>query len=276
MSKIAENIYKQQVLDLLEEIKFTIRQAEEEGDEDAMERINALLNKKLEENYEPKHSIGRSWDFSLEKAMDVFAEDDQIILRGFRDSDMLDYIKTKCEQSVIFSRLYETEDAVISDWKDANGEDTFGCAVIRKSDNKYLGYIMLKSTKRNLWEIAIEFLKEFCHEGYGRRTVNLFLKEISAITDKKQFQALVEPENEPSQYFFSSIGAELVDIYDYFFHGDEEAMERIEVKNIADITPRMIELADFLDVEPQKLLTNVLDYRIYVSDGEIVKKANFR
>ncbi len=61
-------------------------------------------------------------------------------------------------------------------------QGTFG-NVIGKSDNEFVGYISIKDTKSNLWEIAIELLQKYCHKGYGSRAVALFLPSISKVTN---------------------------------------------------------------------------------------------
>lgn len=59
------------------------------------------------------------------------------------------------------------------------------------------------------------------------------------------------------------LNAELVDIFNLMFE-DEDEEEAFANENLDMITDHMIHLAEKLDIEPRKLLTNVLDYRIYV------------
>lgn len=120
----------------------------------------------------------------------------------------------------------------------------------------------------DLWEIGIEFLQEYCHMGYGTAALRLFLSVITDITGKTQFQTLVETDNILSQKLMEKLGARLVDIYDYVFHSEEGA-EVFEEEHLNEITDRMVELAEEIGVEPRKLLSHVLDYRLLVEDGEI-------
>lgn len=145
---------------------------------------------------------------------------------------------------------------------------------MEKKDNQYIGYISIKDTSRNLWELAIELLAEQCNKGYGYRAVSLFLAEVSRITEKKQFQTLVEVDNSiPSQMLMEKLQASLIDIYDYAFGGDEKKAQSFEECHLDRIKDRMRELAKELRVEPRKLLSHVLDYRIFVENGKIVKKS---
>lgn len=212
---------------------------------------------------------GKGWDFSKEKELDTFAEDEMIFLRNCCDSEKKAYIQIKKENTDT-PELYDDENAIEVTWNMFNSERSFCCSIIRKVDNKFLGYISIKDTKSNLWEMAIEMLQEHCRKGYGLRAIALFLPAVSKITDKSQFQALVETDNIPSQKLMEKSGAKLIDIYDYSFHGDEAAAIAFEEKNISEITERMVELAEQLGVEPRKMLSHVLDYRFFIQEGKIL------
>ena len=172
------------------------------------------------------------------------------------------YIQIKRENSES-PDFYEKEEMVKSSWEIFQTEYSLVCSIIRKSDNCFIGYVSIKDTRVNLWEIAIELLQEHCNKGYGTRAIPLLVNEVSRITSKKQFQALVETDNLPSQLLMEKIGAKLIDIYDYSFYGDEEAANAFEEKHLEEITERMIALAKWIDVESRKMLSHVLDYRIY-------------
>lgn len=214
------------------------------------------------------------WDFGNERLLEVFAEDDTIYLRHMRESEKDHYMQVKWENSEL-PDLYEEEDSVQRIWEDMKAEKSFCCSIIRKSDNAFIGYVSIKDTSSNLWEIAIELLKSHCHKGYGSLALKLFLPAVSQITGKTQFQALVETDNEPSQRLMERCNAGLIDIYDYTFHGDEEAAFEFEEKNMGEITDRMVCLADKLGVEPRKMLSHVLDYRFFVKEGRLVKKEEY-
>lgn len=65
------------------------------------------------------------------------------------------------------------------------------------------------------------------------------------------------------------LGARLIDIYDYTFQGDEDAATAFEEKYLAEITERMVMLAEQIQVEPRKMLSHVLDYRFFLENGKI-------
>ena len=271
--KAVEKAFLEKMLRLLEEMEQQNGEEKKIYRSQIMEMLDAKceeLEKKLEKL--EAGSNEKIWDFSKEKAMDIFAEDDVILLRNCRDSEKEKYIQVKKENTDA-PEYYDSEIAVDSTWKMFKGEKSFCCSIIRKSDNEFIGYISIKDTKSNLWEIAMELLQEHCHKGYGSRAIALFLPAISRIANKTQFQALVETDNIPSQMLVEKLGARLIDIYDYTFQGDEEMATAFEEKYMSEITERMVLLAAQIGVEPRKMLSHVLDYRFFVEDGKILNRA---
>ena len=137
-------------------------------------------------------------------------------------------------------------------------------AVVRKKDNEYIGYLGIKDTSAKSWEFCIELLKEYCNQGYGFDAIKLFLKKISEITgeNKQQFTALVEVDNIPSQKLMLKLGGELIGLNDFIFYYEERS-KKFEEDHLNEITEDMIKIAKELSVEPRKLLSHVLEYRIY-------------
>ena len=269
---VMEKVFLEEFLKRLEEME----QQNGEEKEISHAQIMDMLDAKCEELEKKIEKIkvgcsGKIWDFGKEREMDVFAEDDVILLRNCRDSEKEKYIQVK-KENTDNPEYYDSESVVDSTWKMFEDEKSFCCSIIRKSDNEFIGYISIKDTKSNLWEIAIELLQEYCHKGYGSRAIALFLPEISKITGKTQFQALVETDNIPSQLLMEKLGARLIDIYDYTFQGDEEAATAFEEKYMFEITERMVLLAEQIGVEPRKMLSHVLDYRLFIEDGRILNK----
>ena len=270
--KTIEKVFLKEILRLLEEMEQQNGEEKKIYHSQIMEMLDAKtkeLEKKLEKL--TTGSNGKVWDFGKEREMDIFVEDDVILLRNCRDSEKEKYIQVK-KENTDNPEYYDNESAVDSTWKMFEDEKSFCCSIIRKRDNEFIGYISIKDTKSNLWEIATELLQEYCHKGYGSIAIALFLPAISKITGKTQFQALVETDNIPSQLLMEKLGARLIDIYDYTFQGDEEAATAFEEKYMSEITERMVLLAGQIGVEPRKMLSHVLDYRFFVEDGAIINK----
>lgn len=235
--------------------------------EEKMQELDSLVN-----GFKPK-SQNILWDFTKERSRNIFVEDEEIYLRGYR-SEENEYIRQIKKENSGTPELYEDDEL----WKQSSNwlrqDKAFICSIFDKKENTFIGYISIKDTESNLWEIAIELLAEHCNKGYGTRAIRLFLPAISAITSKTQFQALVEPDNIPSQMLMEKCGAKLIDIYDYSFEGDEDAAADFEERHLDLITERMKELAKVIDVEPRQMLSHVLDYRFFIEDGVIVNRKN--
>ena len=237
-------------------------------DENAAKEYDTLQNQEIQHLKDElekltQKSSGKAWNFSKEKSQSIFAEDDVLELKPLT-ADYYDlYIKTRAEYAYTPNYYLDPEkrEFILSEF---NQDESLFLAVINKSNNAYMGYVGLKDTTRNLWEFSIELLPEYCKQGNGYRAIKCFLKKVSEITGdaKQQFMALVEVDNIPSQKLMLKLGGRLIDIYDYIFH-DEERAEEFEEEHLDEITDHMIELAEELMVEPRKLLSHVLDYRIF-------------
>lgn len=265
MSNIYDKAQKKQIDELVNPLIEIISQLEKsENNEEVIslvrERID-LIKKELNKNKES--SKGELWDFGIEKTQDLLTEDDVLELKPLT-ADYYDlYIKTryaylKYKYNPLYRKLRINE---------ITSDEVFFAAAIRKKDNAYIGYVGIKDTTEELWEIAVELLPEYCNNGYGYKTLRLFLKKIAEITEnsKMQFRALVEVENIASQKLMRKLGGKLTGIYNYVFHNKDKAKE-FEEEHLNEITDHMTELAKELNVEPRKLLSHVLDYRIFAEN----------
>ncbi|RKI68138.1 N-acetyltransferase [bacterium 1xD42-67] len=250
-----------EILAMLEEMKGT-----SEGDDFQIgkQKILARLEEMIAEDKRPLSTVIRTndgWDFSKEKGEDILAEDDIVRLRPFSAGDERFYFQIR-EKYRIFNKENIPEEKLIAGyWDETQQRSAFYCVIERVSDVAKMGYIALKDTSKDMWEIAIELDSAYCHQGYGTRAIMLFLQKIGKITPKRQFQFLVEVDNIPCQSCMKKLNAELVGIHNLAFDCEEDA-ETFAANNLNMITEHMKTLAGELDVPPQKLLSHVLDYRV--------------
>ena len=92
-----------------------------------------------------------------------------------------------------------------------------------EDDSQKIGYIAVKDTSKELWEIAIELDNAHCGQGCGSKAITLFLKRLNEITTKNQFQFLVEVDNIPCQNCMKKAGAELLGLHNFAFDSEEDA-----------------------------------------------------
>ncbi len=111
-----------------------------------------------------------------------------------------------------------------------------------------------------LWEIVIELGTEYCRQGYGFRSLSMFLDRISELSGRNKFKSRVAPDNTASQRLMEKVEFQIIGLSDcYGLKEDEKS--RIEKEYLALIDDSMKLLAERIGVAPEKLLTNVLEYR---------------
>ena len=220
-----------------------------------MEEIVALMRK-----HERKDGV---WDFSRERERDVFTQDDTLILRPLTVLDGDFYADIRMQ----YSAYYRAEISTGSHRKESLYVwaifmlRQFYCVIEKAEDRTPIGFIGIKDSTKDVWEIAIELDQHYVGQGYGPHSVRLFLNEISRITGKTDFQAKVDADNVPSQKCFQKLG-KLVGICPAGFPMTPEKEERVIRLFHDSIDDHIRELAASLGVEPEQLLVKVLDYRM--------------
>lgn len=203
------------------------------------------------------------WDFSREKEQPIFVSDSVVTLRPVNAGDVDFYIAVRTQYSMIYrviigTKRHSSESLFLTDLCQP---ESFYC-IIEDATRTPIGYLGIKGTGEEVWELAIELDGKHTHQGYGSHSIRLFLNEISQITGRTVFRATVEADNVPSQRCFERLGAELVGLC----HGEilrtPEEKARFEENNLNLIDDNIRALAERLAVEPRKLLSHLLEYRI--------------
>lgn len=224
-----------------------------------LDRLEEMITESKEKQSEPVETRS-GWDFSKEKIQHIFAEDGMVRLCPFFGGDERFYFLIR-EQYRIFEKNFPEEQLIAGYWTETQKDSAFYCVIERMSDRVKLGYVALKDTSKDLWEIAIELDLAHCRQGYGARAIVLFLQKVREITGKNRFQFLVEVDNIPCQNCMKKIKAKLVGVHNFAFDTEKEA-EAFEKRHLELITDHMKALAEELDVAPRKLLSHVLDFRL--------------
>lgn len=145
---------------------------------------------------------------------------------------------------------------------DLSKPESLYCIIEDAADETRVGYLGVKDTRDDIWEIGIELDERFTHQGFGSRSIGLFLNELYRITGKPEYKAWVETDNLPSQKYFEKLGARLIGLCNGPILKLEEEKRLFEENNLNLIDNNMKALAARMGVEPRKLLSHVLDYRI--------------
>ena len=184
--------------------------------------------------------------------------ENEIILRKVQDSDKHIYIELQKENNIVKSMMKEEAYRNML-WNEHIEYKALMFSVI--VDNEYAGYCGIKNTTHEQWEIAIEILNKWKHKGIGYRAISVMLDEIKNRLNVSEFRVRIDAENYPSQRLFEKLGAEPNGISEFLLH-EEADIRRCEEENIHLLDERIQKLAKQFNVEPRKLLSHVLEYKL--------------
>ena len=202
------------------------------------------------------------WDFSHEKSLPVFAQDDDIALCPITPDDEEFYRSVRIQYSLIYRSAYYTAEEHKTDLflNEALASEVFYCII--REESIPIGYLGIKDTSANLWELAIELDGKYTRQGFGPRSICLYLNELQRITGKSEFKVRIEVDNILSQKCFEQLGARLVGLCDSAALKTDDEKQHFEEGHLDLIDAHLTELANRLGVEPRKLLSHVLEYRL--------------
>ena len=184
--------------------------------------------------------------------------ENEIILRKVQDSDKHIFIELQKENNIVKSMMKEEAYRNML-WNEHIEYKALMFSVI--VDNEYAGYCGIKNTTHEQWEIAIEILNKWKHKGIGYRAISVMLDEIKNRLNVSEFRVRIDAENYPSQRLFEKLGAVTNGVSEFLLH-EEADIRRCEEENIHLLDERIQELAKQFNVEPRKLLSHVLEYKL--------------
>lgn len=203
------------------------------------------------------------WDFSREKSQPVFVQNDTVILRPVKESDADFYVAVRMQYSMMYRGMVNVDkhrsESLFQ--LDLCQPESFYC-IIENREQVPIGYLGIKDTSAEIWELAIELDRQYTQRGLGPMSIVLFLNEVSRLTGKIAFKAWVEADNIPSQKCFEKIGAVLIGLCDGPLLKTPEDKERFEEGHLDLVDDHIRCISEILGVEPRKLLSHVLDYRM--------------
>lgn len=266
MQEIAAKIERKQLRDELELLKKLGSDGQEVVTKEEILRVVKEKEKELLEEirYLEKREedlIGGEYDLSLFDK-NILCEDSEIVLRIPADNDLEPYYFLKKEYAYMKSAFAKPE--FKNDlWQEYLSEESLYYTIARREDNVFIGYCGVKNLNRKVWEIAIEIKSDCCHRGYGYRALKMYLETVANIFNRHEFASRVDTDNIASQNLMEKLGFQPYGLSEFLLHREEDKLAaEEEYKDKLD--DRYMTLAKKFEVEPRKLLSHVLEYRIVV------------
>lgn len=208
--------------------------------------------------------IGASVSF-WDEGEAVYA-DGRITLRRVRAEDREKYIEVQRENTIM-PFMFKDEGFVESLWKMHIESTALMCSVVGSGNREYMGYCGIKNVCAEKWEVAIELLKEHTGQGIGTLAVRGLLDAVVRRCGVTEFRIRIDPDNYASQGMFEKLGALPNGISEFLLHGAEDIRD-CEEENLGDIDEGLVAVADKFHVEPQVLLSHVLEYKLIWRGGD--------
>jgi len=150
-----------------------------------------------------------NWNFFDENG--VLGENETILLRRIEEEEYSLFGQVLAEGKKN-KEDYQTEDTVSFYKEELNREDALYCAIIRKDEALFCGYIGISELSETPWEFAIELFKRYHRQGIGYRALSLFLESVKNRTGVNEFKSCVEGLNLASQKLMEKAKGNLVNV----------------------------------------------------------------
>lgn len=110
---------------------------------------------------------------------------------------------------------------------------------------------------------SLTIKSEYCHKGYGYSALKMYLETVAKISNRHEFSSRVDTDNIASQNLMGKLGFQPHGLSEFLLHKEEDKLAaEEEYKDKLDA--RYMALAEKFKVEPRRLLSHVLEYRIVV------------
>lgn len=261
-----EHYQSKEHLVLLDLESFLQDLIDEEDNDKRIEMINqkeqellshmGMTHEELEKQYTAEHEVYQR----LHTFPDILFENDFFILRIPCEQDKDPYIELR-KVNAYSKYMYKIPKLIDEEWAQHIQNKSLNYSIISKNNNTYIEYCGIHDLSEAIYEISIELVGDYQNKGYGYMIMNAFLEKVHSITGISNFSCRIDPDNVASQKLFEKIGFQPFGLKDFVFYTEEEK-KQIEEQDKDRIDARYLELAHKFDIEPQKLLTHVLEYRL--------------
>lgn len=231
------------------------------GSDAVMNMLSLEVEKIMAQFDEPKEKTENlNFDKSiLSKNGKCLVESDRVVLRAISDEDYEDYIEVSYECSIMRSAF--KEDAFKKDlWESFLADTAANFSIFDKATGEYVGYCGIKNINVENWELVIELLKKYRHQGYGYHALVVMLNALMQRTGKTAYRSRVDSDNYASQNLMKKLGARPNGISEMFIHGED--LRKLQEENKDLIDDKLRKLAKEFHIAPIDLIGHVLEFRI--------------
>lgn len=217
------------------------------------------------------------WDSALDDADIVIdtpidglcLHNEFLSIKPLGDQDKTPYLLLKAE-IVNKPEITDTESFQRLVWKEALGNKHRYYAIYRNADHSFIGFCGINDIREEPWELAVELLKKYHHQGYGYMAVKLLIETIKNLTGRQNILATVSTDNFASQALMRKLGA----VASGLDETDPRAFskmneEKEQALNIQD--DRVLKLIEEFHVDVQDLRGKVLLYMIPLDEQREVR-----
>lgn len=171
----------------------------------------------------------------------IVSPDGRIILRKISEADKEKFLELQYENALI-PFMFREEKFQNDLWEEHLEQNALRCSIVYAETDEYIGYCGVKNLSDSMWELEIELLKKWTHQGIGYMAMREFLDTVVYNTDVSEFRIRVNPDNYASQGLMRKLGAVPNGVSELLLH-DEEAIRRCEEENMGCIDDRLKEVA---------------------------------
>lgn len=183
--------------------------------------------------------------------------DSHVWLRRPQEKDKAKFVRLQKENRAA-KELMESESVQDQIWKMHTGDSSLMFSI--EVDGEYAGYCGVNDLSAEKWEIAIELLSEFHNSGVGYAAVGSMLSAVKERLGVSNFRARISPDNYACQHLAEKLGLTPNGICEYVRRSENCENCGNGVQCEPKIDEKMKAVAQKFGVEPEKLLTHVLEY----------------
>ena len=219
------------------------------------EELQERSEKQVIENRINTSASPKFWQFG-----NTIYSDSRIILRKVEDEDMQSFLALQYEYTLI-PFMFKDERFKQYLWEEHIKDVSIAYSIIDSVTKVYMGYCGIKNISLPQWEISMELQKSQTGKGIGYLALGHFLNAVKERSGVSEFRVRIDSDNYASQKLVEKLGAVPNGISEFLLH-DEEDILKCEEDNLNCIDEKLIAVAKKFGVEPRKLISHVLEYKL--------------